>query len=234
MIFFVIFCILFLFTGVPIASLSLGMKGVTNVILGSGSATRKAILTQAGFTYTIIKADIDERAIGDRTIGTHEKATELVLLLATLKAKEILKKINTTIELSERDKLPRYLLTADQVITHKSNILEKPLDIIEARNFIKSYSESSCSTVGSIILTDRLDESKIESGVDICTIYFKKIPDDIVEKILEEEDCMHCAGGLMVEHPLLQPYIDRIDGTIESVMGLSLELLNNTIIKQTS
>ncbi len=38
---------------------------------------------------------------------------------------------------------------------------------------------------------------------------------------------VQCAGGLMIEHPLLQPYIDHIEGTVDSVMGLSIPLLES-------
>lgn len=36
---------------------------------------------------------------------------------------------------------------------------------------------------------------------------------------------MHCAGGLMVEHELVSPYVMKIDGTMDSVMGLSKPLV---------
>jgi len=36
---------------------------------------------------------------------------------------------------------------------------------------------------------------------------------------------LQCAGGLMIEHPALQPYVERVDGTLDSVMGLSTRLL---------
>jgi septum formation protein len=42
---------------------------------------------------------------------------------------------------------------------------------------------------------------------------------------------INCAGGLMVEHPLVLPYRKKIIGTEESVMGLSLELLASLLEK---
>ena len=43
-------------------------------------------------------------------------------------------------------------------------------------------------------------------------------------------DVLNCAGGLMVEHPLILPYRKSIEGTEESVMGLSLELLTKLLV----
>lgn len=36
---------------------------------------------------------------------------------------------------------------------------------------------------------------------------------------------LQCAGGLMVEHSLVQPFVTNIEGTIDSVMGLSKPLV---------
>jgi septum formation protein len=33
----------------------------------------------------------------------------------------------------------------------------------------------------------------------------------------------------MIEHPLVQPFIDRIEGTIDSVMGLSKPLVRRLL-----
>ena len=90
-----------------------------NIILGTSSSTRKAIVSEMGFKYNVVKADIDERALGDRSSSAG--ARDLVLLLAKKKAEAILAKLTT-----EQKENSRILLTADQVVTHKGRILEKP------------------------------------------------------------------------------------------------------------
>lgn len=92
---------------------------VRNIILGTSSSTRKAIVSQMGFKYDIVKADIDERALGDRSSSAGAK--DLVLLLAKKKADAIIAKLS-----KEQKQNSRILLTADQVVTHKGRILEKP------------------------------------------------------------------------------------------------------------
>ena len=42
--------------------------------------------------------------------------------------------------------------------------------------------------------------------------------------LIKEGEVLNCAGALMVEHELMKPFV-RIDGTVQSVMGLSPELL---------
>ena len=122
------------------------------------------------------------------------------------------------------------LLTADQVVTCNGRILEKPLNEAEFREFIAGYAMHPCRTVGSAVLTNT-DSGKRVEGTDTATIHLKPIPEDIVQKLIDEGEVFYCAGGLMIEHPMIQPYIDRIEGTLDSIMGLSkslvLELLEN-------
>lgn len=184
------------------------------LILGSKSATRQGIAQEMGFTFRVETADIDERAIGDRSGNNVE---DLVLLLGKAKAEALLPRLGD-------EPAGTVLLTGDQVVTHGGNVLEKPLDLDEARRFIKRYTPGNpCSTVGSVVLTD-LDSGRRVSGTDTCTIHFEEIPDDIIDVLLEEGLVLHCAGGLMIEHPLVQPFITKIEGDEDSVMGLSSRL----------
>jgi septum formation protein len=62
-------------------------------------------------------------------------------------------------------------------------------------------------------------------GVDTSTIHFRSIPEEVITSLIEEGQIFYCAGGLMIENPLMMPYIDRVDGSLDSVMGLSKDLL---------
>lgn len=52
-----------------------------------------------------------------------------------------------------------------------------------------------------------------------------QIPKSVVTKLCSEGTVLQCAGGLMVEHVLVQPYVTKIDGSMDSVMGLSKSLV---------
>eukprot|EP00981_Chlorochromonas_danica_P010410 scaffold3216_cov177-Ochromonas_danica.AAC.2 len=153
-----------------------------HLYLGTGSATRREILAREGFTFEVHKANIDEKAFGDRAADPDD----LVRLLAIEKSRAILRQWQLSSSPSPtpapsitHHRIP-LLLTADQVV---------------------------------------------------ATIHFDQIPEEVVDRLLSDGQALHCAGGLMVEHPLLQPYIKRIDGTMDSVMGLSCELLEKLLIE---
>jgi septum formation protein len=122
------------------------------------------------------------------------------------------------------DQKGKILVTADQVVTHEGKVLEKPLNADEAREMMQGYGRSPCSTVGSCVLTDTATGKRVQ-GVDVATVHFSPFPSETIESLIAEGEVFYCAGGLMVEHPLIRPCITKMEGSEDSVMGLSPELL---------
>jgi len=83
-----------------------------------------------------------------------------------------------------------------------------------------------CSTVCCVCLAHLPSRLRV-TDIHIATIYFKEdltaaAADKLVDALLAEDaPVLSCAGGLMIEHPLTQKYVDHIDGSEDSVMGLS-------------
>ena len=209
----------------------LSQKGLPSpLLLGSASFTRKLILSEMNIPYHKLVRPIDEKSLGDRK---NDKPHDLVLALALAKMNHLVGEIQSG---NCVDDMPNnncgasdgewIVLTGDQVVTHDGNVLEKPESIEEAKRFVKGYGKSPCSTVGSCVL-HHLPSNIQVSGVDTATIHFKpSINGELVDRMLEEDaPILSCAGGLMIEHPLVREHVDRIDGTEDSVMGLSKELV---------
>ena len=184
-----------------------------------------------GVPYHIVVRPIDEKGLGDRN---NDPPADLVLTLAKAKMQHLVNEIKEgrcKEELQEAfgefANVPSVVvLTGDQVVTCNGAILEKPESIEEARSFVSRYGDTPPSTVGSCVLT-HLPTGIQVSGVDTATIYFKNdTPTSLVDKLVAEDaPVLSCAGGLMVEHPAVKEYITRIDGTEDSVMGLSKDLV---------
>ncbi|RVX15134.1 hypothetical protein CK203_007941 [Vitis vinifera] len=62
-------------------------------------------------------------------------------------------------------------------------------------------------------------------------IYFHEIPDEMINKLIEEGTVLYVAGGLIIEHPLILPFIKEVVGTTDSVMGLP-KALTERLIKE--
>jgi septum formation protein len=193
------------------------------LILGSASFTRKLILKEMGVSYQIVVRPIDEKSFGDRE---KDQPRDLVLMLAKAKCSHLMNEIqngNTEVDATKE----WVVLTGDQVVTHDGHILEKPEDLDECLDFVTRYGESPPSTVGSCVLTHIPSGIQV-AGTDTATIHFKPTvaTSNLVDRLIEDgAPVLSCAGGLMVEHPFVKEHIDRIDGTEDSVMGLSKDLV---------
>ena len=207
------------------------------LLLGSASFTRKLILGEMGVPYSKFVRPIDEKALGDRSENAPPE--ELVLLLANAKMDRLVEELRE----GSPDDLPEapssgtgwVVLAGDQVVTCGGSILEKPESVEQAREFVAGYASAPPSTVGSVVLYHHPSGIRVE-GVDTATIHFERdrlggggaaaLVDALVEM---GEPVLSCAGGLMIEHPLTKECLDRIDGTEDSVMGLSKALVSRLL-----
>ncbi|GMI06243.1 hypothetical protein TrVE_jg13508 [Triparma verrucosa] len=177
---------------------------------------------------------VDERGIGEdlRQEGTIESATKLVSMLAEVKRGGVLEELKEMKEVAGE----RIVLTADQVVTHPTlGILEKPESREEAEQFMMAYANvSSVTTVGSVMLTE-WPSMKTSLKTFTSTVRFdgeglKKDMEKgkeeggktLLDRLLEADAPVYdCAGGLMIENPLVKEFIVGVDGTEDSVLGLS-------------
>ncbi|PRQ27043.1 putative inosine triphosphate pyrophosphatase [Rosa chinensis] len=188
------------------------------IILGSSSNARRKILAEMGYEFTLMTADIDEKSI------RKEKPEELVMVLAQAKADAIISKIQTT-HSKEKDAEPEptIVIAADTVVVYEGAVREKPSSKEEARQFLKDYSGGHAATVGSVLVTN-LKTGFSKGEWDRVEIYFHEIPDEAIEKLIEEGTVLKVAGGLIIEHPLILPFVKEVVGTTDSVMGLPKDI----------
>ncbi|XP_022132602.1 maf-like protein DDB_G0281937 isoform X2 [Momordica charantia] len=193
------------------------------IILGSSSVARRKILSEMGYEFTIMTADIDEKAI------RKEKPEELVVALAEAKADAIISNLHK-IHTHEKEAEPTILIAADTVVIYEGVIREKPDSKEEARQFMKDYSGGHAATLGSVLVTN-LKTGFRKGEWDQVEIYFHEIPDEVIDKLVEEGIVLNVAGGLIIEHPLIIPYVKEVVGTTDSVMGLP-KALTEKLLKE--
>ena len=153
-------------------------------------------------------SDIDEKAI------RNDDPKKLTMALAKAKAEALRPKI----------KEPALLITADQVIVWNGEILEKPENPEQARQFLKGYAQYPAQPVNAVVVTNtKTGAQKGEN--DENTVYFHSFPDDIIKQLIAEGNIFSQAGAFSLEDPLIIPYIERIVGTLDSVEGLPKEIV---------
>ncbi|KAG6729650.1 hypothetical protein I3842_01G040100 [Carya illinoinensis] len=193
------------------------------IILGSSSMARRQILTEMGYEFTIMSADIDEKVI------RREKPAALVMALAEAKADAIVSRLKSTAQF-EAEAHSTLLITADTVVVYEGIIREKPSSKEEAREFIKGYSGGQAEVVGSVLVTN-LKTGKRKGGWDRAEVYFYNIPDEVIDSLINEGFTLNVAGGLMLEHPMTLPFVEAVVGTTDTVMGLPKALTEKCILE---
>lgn len=182
------------------------------IILGSQSRSRQEVLEEMGYEFEVMPSNIDEKAI------RHDNPKELVLVLANAKADALLPRISE----------PALLITADQVVVWKDEIREKPESKEEARRFFQTYYEAPAEIVNAIVVTNTATGKRV-FGLDSNMIQFREIPEEVIDRLVKGERIYSLAGGFEVRDPLLQPYLEKVEGTIDSVAGLSKDLTRSML-----
>lgn len=184
------------------------------IILGSQSKGRKKVLEKLGYDFDILTADIDEKSIRDKD------PKKLTSKLANAKADVLIGKI----------KYPALLITADQVVYCNGKIIEKPETAKEVEKFWESYVKFPAQAINTVVITNTKTGQRIEES-DINTIYFKKIPPAKIKKLIKQGEVFNQAGGFSIWDPIVKPYILKIEGEEESIMGLPAKLTNKLLSK---
>ncbi|CAN8064320.1 unnamed protein product [Agarophyton chilense] len=190
------------------------------VILGTSSTTRHNLFRNNFSTpFKTMAPNIDEKAI---TAGFDNRSQAdpkiLTRKIANAKADAL------------KSRLPpnAILITSDQVLLHGAKIREKPLNVEQCREYLKSYARNPATTVTAVVIYDSKSNHRI-SGVDICTQHFRTIPDNVIEQLLQKGNVLHSAGGITVEDELLKPYLSIRQGDLDSFMGLPIRLLRRLL-----
>jgi septum formation protein len=179
-----------------------------DIILGSSSAARAQILREAGFTFTVIKPNIDEKTIGK---GIHSP-NHLVLKLAHAKAEAIL----------QRRPPAGLLITSDQVVVSDYQILGKPKDTDQARGWLVNYGENPPMTYTAVVVTNTKTRKEAVDVHRSCVL-FKQIPKKAIDAALRRGTIMDCCGAFDIDDPDLKPHIEAINGDRTSVLGMPID-----------
>lgn len=182
------------------------------IILGSASKQRRAILERKGWSFEVMPADIDEKAI------RKENPKELTMALAKAKAEALRSKIQE----------PILLITADQVVYWNGKILEKPENAQEARKFLQGYAQYPAQPINAVVVTNT-QTGKQAGENDMNTVYFHPFPEEVIEKLIGEGNIFSQAGAFSIEDPLIAPFVERIEGTVDSIEGLPIAILERLI-----
>lgn len=189
------------------------------LIIGTSSPFRLSLFRThfPDLRYTTAKPAIDEKRILPPS-GIRDTANPAKLALSIAHAKS-----DALAHLMRNDEI---LVTFDQVVTYNGNAREKPETEEICRQYLRSYESYPLVTVSAVVVAGK---SKRVDGLDVAKQYFTRIDEHVIDQLIQKGDVMWCAGGITVEDELLDPYkLDR-EGSLESIMGLPVDLLRQLL-----
>ncbi|PPR11211.1 MAG: Maf-like protein YhdE [Proteobacteria bacterium] len=177
---------------------------MTKFILASQSQRRIDFLTELGYQFDIMAADIDESA------KKAERPRDYVRRVALEKAQKIAS------ENPNRD-----ILAADTVCAVGRRLLGKPTDKNQAFEYIKMMSGTSHRVYSSVCLIKANGE--VKNKVIETRVKFRPMSNQDINHYLENEaNWKGFAGGYAIQSTVGSSLVKSIVGSPSSVIGLPL------------
>ena len=182
------------------------------LILASASPRRRQLLTQAGLTFTVEPAHIDEAPLPG------EAAAAYVERLATEKAQAIC-------NLHRTDSEPVTVLAADTAVvltgTGDSEILGKPLHPTDAARMLTLLSGRTHAVLTGIAAVSSAPGARLVSDVEITQVTVDLISPEEIEAYVATAEPLDKAGAYAIQGYAAR-WIPHIEGDYFNVVGLPI------------
>lgn len=187
------------------------------IILASASPRRAELLTQAGFTFTVVPSTVKE------TI-TETSPDKIVEDLAFQKADNVYRQIRK--DYAGKDFC---VIGADTIVCYDHEILGKPEDEQEAFDMLKLLSDRTHQVfTGIAIILKTQGEKQTHLLYERTDVTFYPISDYELKDYIATGDCMDKAGAYGIQGPFAV-HIKEIHGDYNNVVGLPIAKLYQTL-----
>ncbi len=173
------------------------------IVLASGSPRRSQILKDAGFDFTVLSLDVDER------FPAGMPAVNVPLMLAQRK-----------MQAAQQHVFPEdIIITADTVVVLEDTIIGKPEDRNDAFGILRSLSGKKHTVITGICI------AKGHTHVDIevsTAVYFESLSDEEIGFYLDTFQPYDKAGAYAIQEWIGMNKISRIEGDYYNVVGFPM------------
>jgi len=185
-------------------------NGLPRLILASASASRAAMLRNAGLEIEILPAAVDEDSVKHSVRQEGGDTNAAAGLLAALKARRI-----------SRNHPDALVIGADQMLQCGADWYDKPADIGEARDHLRRLRGRSHMLVTAAVVA--CDDRIIWSHTDTATLHMRAFSDAFLDDYLDRlgASVTETVGCYRLEGPGAQLF-NRIDGDFFTILGLPL------------
>ena len=181
-----------------------------HIILASASPRRKEILELADLEFDVMPSDAQE-------ITTKTAPNEVVMELASIKAKDIYKK-------SEKQSM---IVGADTVVAYQGQILGKPTDEADAKRMLTMLSGQTHEVYTGVCL---IEDGEAKTFYEETKVTFYEISDEQIDRYIKTGEPMDKAGSYGIQGKAAV-FIKGIEGDYYNVVGFPIARFLQEITK---
>lgn len=185
------------------------------LILASGSPRRRELLERAGFLFSVHSIQISE--IPNENLSLSKQIEDL----ARQKAYALV----------ESDKYPKsennLVLSGDTLVVLDGQVLGKPQDLDQSREFLERLSGRKHSVITAICFLEPSKNREVIAHEE-SFVHFRKLTEQQISSYVASADGLDKAGAYGIQ-TLADGFIEKIDGNIDNVMGLSVSLVEKLL-----
>lgn len=186
------------------------IKQMKHIILASASPRRKEILELADLKFDVMPSDAQE-------ITTKTAPNEVVMELASIKAKDIYKK-------SEKQSM---IVGADTVVAYQGQILGKPTDKADAKRMLTMLSGQTHEVYTGVCV---IEDGKTKTFYEETKVTFYEISDEQIDHYIKTGEPMDKAGSYGIQGKAAV-FIKGIEGDYYNVVGFPIARFLQEITK---
>jgi septum formation protein len=190
------------------------------LILGSGSIYRAEMLHNAGVEFSVIRPDIDERAVEQPLLEAGLDSAAIAEILARTKAETLSQKHPGA-----------YVIGSDQTLALDGEMLHKPTTMEEARRRLLKLSGQTHHLHSAVCLAR--DGQTLWSHVETASIRFRDLTPQFIGRHLAAagEIALTSVGAYQIEGLGIQ-LVESVEGDFFSIRGMPLIALLDELRKR--
>jgi len=181
------------------------------LILASGSRDRRKLLHQAGYSFEVMPANIDEPA--QASFGD---CRQYVQEVAWLKAAAVARQIDEGL-----------ILAADTVGWFQGKVIGKPDDEAHARQILRTLGGKVHELWTGVILWKRPEDWQL-AWQEMSECQVTTFSDAELDAYIATNRWVGCSGAYAIEGPN-DPYVRVLRGSVTNVIGLPMESLEKML-----
>lgn len=154
------------------------------IVLASGSPRRSEILSLLGVGFEIIPSTFAE------DLSKELEPEEYVTQTALAKGVQVFERLKDPMAI---------VLSADTIVQLDNEILEKPLNEIDAQRMLRSMSNRSHIVRTAVAIIQNKDgKMEVDRTIETTTVHFDRLTDEMIKAYISTGEPFDKAGSLML------------------------------------